>query len=516
MTILHWILFFTFAVLSVVPVVRLEQVKSHPKYRLLWFLSIAVFSWSVFTGLKMIVSEPFFVYYFSIITYPIVFLISFYIYRTFMSYMNMQSKPWFIWFGVIFFFINLLLSLTNPFHQLVLKIPYSTSITIADFASVSRGIFFLIHSVICYTMLLVGFFKMMIYLYRRKSTNENDVFPFQLILLSLIIGILLNLVHLYVYHFTLDPTYLFVVIITFSLYTIIYRRDFNINLLSTSKQYLLEMMREMYVISDTKGEIIEISKNLLDKFKIRTQDYPTLDHLLDALKKQAVIYTDLMAISQQEFEQGKIYLSLKQESFHIQKFKTKGFLTLLYDETTDVRLLREINYIKSHDLMTGIYNRNHFEVLRPEFEEQYPNLGIILIDVDGLKQHNDYLGHPAGDKLIQKFAEVLKKLDRVYHDAWIFRFGGDEFLIVIENATSEKLKLMVKFIEERTHHQETILNISFSYGMAIKHHKHESIVNLLKQADIKLYQKKSSKDKEKERLIEALKKESKPINESIN
>jgi len=516
MTILHWILFFTFAVLSVVPVIKLEQVKSHPKYRLLWFLSISVFSWSVFTGLKMIVSEPFFVYYFSLLTYPIVFLISFYIYRTFMSYMNLPSKPWFIWFGVIFFFANLLISLTNPFHQLVLRIPYSTSITILDFVSASRGIFFLVHSIICYTILLIGFFKMMIYLYQKKSKNENNVFPFHLILISLIVGILLNLIHLYVYHFTLDPTYLFVVIITFSLYTIIYRRDFNINLLSTSKQYLLEMMREMYVVSDTQGDIIEISKNLLDKFKIRTQDYPTLDHVLEALKKQAVIYTDLMAISQEEFEQGKIYLSLKQESFHIRKFKTKGLLTLLYDETTDVKLLREINYIKSHDLMTGLYNRNHFEVKRPEFEEQYPNLGIILIDVDGLKQHNDYLGHPSGDKLIETFAEVLKKLDRIYHDAWIFRFGGDEFLIVVENAIPEKLKLMVKFIEERTHHEEPSLNISFSYGVSIRHHQQESTVHLLKQADIKLYQKKSSKEKEKEHLIEALKRKSKSTIESIN
>ncbi|PKK93906.1 MAG: hypothetical protein CVV61_02300 [Tenericutes bacterium HGW-Tenericutes-6] len=508
MSIVLWVIFFLFAVISFVPVIRLEQVKSNPKYRILWYLSISVFSWSIFTGLKMIVSEPFFIYYFTLITYPIIFVISYYIYYTLSIYMGRHIRGWFHLFAAIFFVANVIISMTNPLHFLMIKIPLSDTITLDSFALVERGIFFMIHSVICYLLLLTGFVQVLIYLYKKSKERKENIFPFHLILFSVILGISVNLIHLYVYHFTLDPTYLFVVSVTFALYTIIYKRDFNINLLSTSKQFLLQRLREMYIISNHDGDIVELSQNLIQRFQINPEQFTHINQFFNYLSEKAIIFEDFNALKNDIFNDQKIYLNMHQESFKIKKSKAKGLMTLLYDETRHMKLLHEIDYMRTHDLMTSLYNRNYFESRLNEYEKMFESVGIILIDVDGLKQHNDILGHHSGDQLIIRFSHILKKLNLVYKDTLIFRFGGDEFIIICPNAAQEQLRLMVHFIKERTENKDPIKHISFSYGYAVREKNNISIVDLIKESDIKLYERKSNKTDEKEMLKEALIKES--------
>lgn len=508
MSIILWIIFFTFAVISFIPVIRLEQVKTNPKYRILWYLSISVFVWSVFTGLKMIVSEPFFIYYFTLMTYPIIFVISYYIYYTLSSYMGRSIHKLFHVFANIFFLINVMISITNPLHLLMIKVPLTQSITLDSFALVERGVFFIIHSMICYILLMVGFVQVLIYLYKKSKVKRESIFPFHMILISVIFGIALNIIHLYVYHFTLDPTYLFVVFVTFALYRLIYQRDFNINLLSTSKQYLLQSFREMYVISNHEGDIVELSTNLIEKFQLIPERYIHIDQFFEFLKDKAVLLESFDTLKHQSFDESKIYLNMHQQDFRIKKFKSKGLITLLYDETRQVKLLHEIDYMRSHDLMTNLYNRNCFESKFDEFETSFDVLGVILIDVDGLKQHNDFLGHQSGDQLIIRFSHVLNQLNLISKETLIFRFGGDEFMLLVPNADLDALNHMIQFIEEKTKNANPIKHISFSYGSAVRDSKEISIIELIKESDMKLYERKSNKTEQKEVLIEALKKES--------
>jgi diguanylate cyclase (GGDEF)-like protein len=87
------------------------------------------------------------------------------------------------------------------------------------------------------------------------------------------------------------------------------------------------------------------------------------------------------------------------------------------------------------DPMTGLGNRRRWEGAVADAEQRRrddPSLriGVIMADLDGLKQANDTYGHEAGDALIRAFAEVL--VEAVPADAVVVRLGGDEFGVLVE------------------------------------------------------------------------------------
>ena len=72
-----------------------------------------------------------------------------------------------------------------------------------------------------------------------------------------------------------------------------------------------------------------------------------------------------------------------------------------------------LSYLSTHDVLTGLYNRAYFEseLLRLQAEGPFP-ISIIMADVDGMKQANDYHGHAAGDDLLRRVAQVLHQAFR--------------------------------------------------------------------------------------------------------
>lgn len=61
-----------------------------------------------------------------------------------------------------------------------------------------------------------------------------------------------------------------------------------------------------------------------------------------------------------------------------------------------------------------------------------------MADIDYFKQYNDFYGHPAGDNVIRKTAEILKK--NIRKDDIIIRYGGEEFLIILKNCSLDVFK----------------------------------------------------------------------------
>ena len=98
-----------------------------------------------------------------------------------------------------------------------------------------------------------------------------------------------------------------------------------------------------------------------------------------------------------------------------------------------------IERLASTDKLTGLYTRRAFSLL---FRELYQSSGrnpaifsIILLDFDGLKQINDTLGHPMGDRAIRQVSYVAKEVIRT--SDLICRWGGDEFLILLRDCDAE-------------------------------------------------------------------------------
>ena len=495
-----WIIYALFSIFAIIPVIKLDEVRSNPQYRVLWALSFLVLIWALLIGFNLTAQTPFVLYYSRLLTYPVVFGISYTVYATIQMYIRRKSSKMLNFLALSFFFIDLLVVATNTTHLWVLKIPFSETLTRELFNEVSRGWFFYVHTFICYILLLVGFGQMLAYL-GKKDKQIEDAFPFPMILFSLIFGIALNITHLFFFHFPIDPTFSFVVIVTFVLYTVIYKRDFNMNLILSSRKFLFSKMREMYVILGPNREVIEYSANLVERFShLGLKEGESVKELFRKLKFVAICYHDMNEIKSIPYDPKKFYLHIDDQEYRIERFKSKGALILLYDETETVKMMHEIDEIKSHDQMTNVYNRNYFELNREKFEKEYPFMGLIMFDVDGLKLFNDYLGHREGDKLLMKFSSVLLKLNQVYGDLIPVRFGGDEFVLIAKKADQKKMDdLMVRIIEGTTH-KNPLENVSFSYGMTIRKNQ-EPLHVMLKKADILLYEMKDSRAAYKKELV---------------
>ncbi|MBE9227748.1 diguanylate cyclase [Phormidium sp. LEGE 05292] len=161
------------------------------------------------------------------------------------------------------------------------------------------------------------------------------------------------------------------------------------------------------------------------------------------------------------------------------------------------------------DPLTGLFNRRYLEeslereVSRAERKEQ--NLGIIMLDVDHFKRFNDTFGHDAGDTLLRELGLFLKKNIRGSDIAC--RFGGEEFLIILPEASVEVTVQRAELIREGIKHlnlhnrNQQLGTITVSLGVAIfpQHGMTGEIV--IQAADTALYQ---AKAQGRDRVIVAL------------
>jgi diguanylate cyclase (GGDEF)-like protein len=93
----------------------------------------------------------------------------------------------------------------------------------------------------------------------------------------------------------------------------------------------------------------------------------------------------------------------------------------------------ELRYLADHDSLTGLLNRRCFRAKLDRyvsFAARYGGQGaVMIIDIDGLKQINDRLGHQPGDNLIRRVAEILR--ERVRTTDIVARLSGDEFAVLV-------------------------------------------------------------------------------------
>jgi diguanylate cyclase (GGDEF)-like protein len=113
------------------------------------------------------------------------------------------------------------------------------------------------------------------------------------------------------------------------------------------------------------------------------------------------------------------------------------------------RHLGELRFLADHDPLTRLLNRRAF-VTRLEGEVARAvrygrSFGLVVADLDGFKQLNDRFGHASGDQALVAFANVLVESLRRPDDA--FRIGGDEFAVLLAEATEEDARLVVARIE---------------------------------------------------------------------
>ncbi|KAB2951633.1 diguanylate cyclase [Heliorestis acidaminivorans] len=193
------------------------------------------------------------------------------------------------------------------------------------------------------------------------------------------------------------------------------------------------------------------------------------------------------------------YYDLKLSALTNQKGEEIGRIIVLSDITKQVAVTEEFKWMASHDELTGIYNRRvFFEYGNHELERLKRNklpLSLIMFDIDHFKRVNDTYGHQAGDVVLQKVAEVVKKNIRACD--LFARFGGEEFVILLADVTpqktmavAEKLRVALEAMEVTT--EGVLIKVTSSFGVSgVEAVGQESLDVLIAQADQALYEAKA-------------------------
>jgi diguanylate cyclase (GGDEF)-like protein/PAS domain S-box-containing protein len=168
-------------------------------------------------------------------------------------------------------------------------------------------------------------------------------------------------------------------------------------------------------------------------------------------------------------------------------------LSVIRDISDRKKIENKLQYLSSHDSLTGLYNRSFFESKFDcvKKENSYP-ISVIVADLDGLKMVNDTCGHEAGDVLIKSAAKIL---DSVFRAEYIVaRVGGDEFVILLPESDEQKTSALLERIREaerRINSENRLARVRLSLGNATAHHAIE-MQNLLNRADKRMYEDKTT------------------------
>ena len=176
---------------------------------------------------------------------------------------------------------------------------------------------------------------------------------------------------------------------------------------------------------------------------------------------------------------------------------------LYYSASNSHRLLVRTHHQATHDMLTGLYNRQHFvdqlqqtiNSLRQNGKHSY----LMLIDLDYFKTVNDSLGHDLGDQLLQ---EVSSRLRHVLPQAdMLARLGGDEFIVIGDEIThshdcqaqAEQLAQKILDALKATYViQEHQIHISASIGIRVIRAGEDVATHLVREADIAMYEAKAA------------------------
>ena len=110
----------------------------------------------------------------------------------------------------------------------------------------------------------------------------------------------------------------------------------------------------------------------------------------------------------------------------------------------DAQRIADLTYRKETDLGTHVYNKNKYEEMVKGYYPQVDRLAAVFWDVNNLKYVNDKYGHAAGDVLIQTLSAALYELSTDRRK--VYRVGGDEFVMIIENPVETEVQSMVESV----------------------------------------------------------------------
>lgn len=183
---------------------------------------------------------------------------------------------------------------------------------------------------------------------------------------------------------------------------------------------------------------------------------------------------------------GKILLHLTINPL-LTNNKISGYIVHSEDISNERRKQTEIEYLSYHDYLTRLYNRRYFvDAYRKLVSDKSFPLGVMMIDINGLKIFNDAYGHKRGDEVIKLVSNLL--MDVFEKDDIVARIGGDEFAILVPKRDPEQMQVYKSSIIEKTKSLVVEnLEISLAIGYESVLDANQEIDEILNAAEKHLY-----------------------------
>ena len=191
--------------------------------------------------------------------------------------------------------------------------------------------------------------------------------------------------------------------------------------------------------------------------------------------------------------------TLKTESFKVSVnyFHSKKRYIATFSNITKIALKNKTDQYKViHDSLTGIYNRyklndllhSHFS---PMMETEAQSFAFILFDIDHFKDINDTYGHLAGDVVLKQLTTTIK--EHIRGSDIFIRWGGDEFILVIEDVASEKAMKVAEHLCQTIEQSifSKVGQVTCSFGVSL-YSNGDTLNQIINRVDKAMYDAKNS------------------------
>jgi diguanylate cyclase (GGDEF)-like protein len=166
--------------------------------------------------------------------------------------------------------------------------------------------------------------------------------------------------------------------------------------------------------------------------------------------------------------------------------------------TEDIKKQKEIEFLAYHDPLTSLPNRTYlkeqFKLIENIARRENKKFAVLYLDMDNFKMINDTLGHENGDRLLIQVSQRIKNILR--QSDIIARIGGDEFVIILNGINNKNdvvnvVNKLIDSLKQSIKIKQTNVFPTFSIGCAIFPDDSDNSEELLRYADIAMYEAKS-------------------------
>lgn len=245
--------------------------------------------------------------------------------------------------------------------------------------------------------------------------------------------------------------------------------------------FMNEPMKKIYHIDDPVGKTCW---KLLQRGKDKRCEFCPIEHLKQ-YPDQTITWEEKSTINQQYYENKDSLIHwLDGRLAHLQ-------------QSTDITDFKKISQAANIDELTKLTNRRagkiELQILLNRAKVNQASLCLVLMDINGLKQTNDYYGHKEGDNKIRYITEAIQSF--IDKDTLFFRLSGDEFVLAFYDQEPLQVRTALQGAIDKLRHLKKILGIpyelGFCYGtITVKPDNLLNLETLLTLADEKMYEQK--------------------------